>query len=130
MIAEDRYLKRFAYQRSRQAMFEKVQVLKAEGKNNRRIALEMGVNWRTVRKWVHASEKPERLERAPTPTSPRYFRVYLAARWAKECRGGRQLFEEIQQRGYRGSRSNMERLLGKSGEAWSVHRSRQPPRPR
>jgi transposase len=113
MIAEDRHLKRLAYQRSRQAMFEKVQVLKAEGRNIRGIALEMGVNWRTVRKWVHASEMPERRERMPKPTSPRYFRDYLADRWAKGCRGGRQLFEEIQQRGYRGSRSNMERLLGK-----------------
>jgi hypothetical protein len=62
---------------------------------------------------VRASEMPERRERAPTPTSPRYFRDYLADRWAKGCRGGRLLFEEIQQRGYRGSRSNMERLLGK-----------------
>ena len=114
MIAEDRYLKRLAHQRSRQAMFEKVQILKAEGKNIRGIALEeMGVNWRTVRKWVHASEMPERRERAPSPTSPRYFRDYLADRWAKGCRGGRQLFEEIQQSGSQGSRSNMERLLGK-----------------
>ena len=47
------------------------------------------------------------------PISPRYFRDYLADRWTKGCRGGRQLFEKIQQRGYRGSRSNMERLLGK-----------------
>ncbi len=43
----------------------------------------------------------------------RYFRDYLAARWAQGCRGGRQLFEETQQRGYQGSRSNMERLLRK-----------------
>jgi transposase len=56
---------------------------------------------------------PERRERAPSPTSPRYFRDYLADRWAKGCRGGRQLFEEIQQSGSQGSRSNMERLLGK-----------------
>jgi transposase len=113
VIAEDRYLKRLAYQRSRQAMFEKVQILKAEGRNIRGIAVEMGVNWRTVRKWVHANEMPELRERAPTPTLPRYFRDYLTDRWANGCRGGRQLFEEIRQRGYRGSRSNMERLLGK-----------------
>ncbi len=53
---------------------------------------------------------PERRERAPTPTSPRYFRDYLADRWAQGW-WGRQLFEEIQQR--QGSRSNMERLLRK-----------------
>ncbi len=113
VIAEDRHLRRRAHERSRQAMFEKVQILKAQGRNVRGIALEIGVNWRTVRKWVHASKMPERRERAPTPTSPRYFRDYLADRWAKGVRGGRQLFEEIQQRGYQGSRSNMERLLGK-----------------
>ena len=38
-------------------MFEKVQILKAEGRNIRGIALEMGVNWRTARKWVHAPKK-------------------------------------------------------------------------
>jgi hypothetical protein len=45
MIAEDRYLRRLAHQRSRQEMFEKVQILKTEGRNIRSIALEMGVNW-------------------------------------------------------------------------------------
>ena len=54
VIAEDRYLRRRAHQRSRQAMFEKIQILKAEGRNMRGIALEMGVNWRTARKWVCA----------------------------------------------------------------------------
>ena len=94
-------------------MFEKIQIPKAEGGNVRGIALEMGVNWRTAKKWVRASAMPERRERAPTPTSPPYFRDYLADRWAKGCMGGRQLFEEIQRRGYQGSRSNLERLLGK-----------------
>ena len=94
-------------------MFEKAQILKAAGRSIRGIALEMGVNWRTVRNWVHASKMPERRQRAPTSTSPGNFRDYLADRWAKGIRGGGQLFEEIRQRGYQGSRSNMERLLGK-----------------
>ena len=70
VIAEDRHFKRLAYQRSRQAMFEKVQNLKAEGRNIRGIALEMGVNWRSVRKWVHANEMPERRERADANIAP------------------------------------------------------------
>jgi hypothetical protein len=33
-------------------MFERVQILKAEGRNIRDIALEMGVGLRIARKWV------------------------------------------------------------------------------
>jgi Transposase len=94
-------------------MFERVQILKAAGRNVRDIAREMGMGWRTARKWVRATAIPERHERAPTPTSPRHFRDYLADRWAKGCTRGRQLFEEIQLRGYKGSYSNLERLLAK-----------------
>ena len=130
MIAEDRYLKRLAYHRSRQAMFEKVQIFEAEGRNICGIALEMGVNWRTVRKWVHANEMPERRERAPTPTSPRYFRDYLADRWAKGCRGGRQLFEEIRPAWLSGQPFQYGAPLGLSGGAPNAQRSRQSPRPR
>ena len=77
VIAEDRYLKRLAHQRSRQAMFEKVQILKAEGRKIRGIALEMGVNWRTVRKWVHANEMPERRERPRRQNRRAIFGIIL-----------------------------------------------------
>ena len=112
-VAQHRHLTRRAHDRSRQAMYERVQILKAAGRNVRGIAREMGVNWRTAKKWVHATAFPERSERAPTPTSPRFFRDYLSGRWASGCTRGRQLFEEIQPRGYTGSYSNLERFLTK-----------------
>jgi hypothetical protein len=39
VIAEDRHLRQRAHERSRQAMFEKAQILKAAGRNIRGIAL-------------------------------------------------------------------------------------------
>jgi len=57
-VAEHRHLTRRAHDRSRQAMYERVQILKAAGRNVRGIAREMGVNWRTAKKWVHATAFP------------------------------------------------------------------------
>jgi hypothetical protein len=45
--------------------------------------------------------------------SPRYFEDYLSSRWSEGCVRGRPLFQEIRARGYKGSFSNLERLLAK-----------------
>ena len=45
------------------------------------------------------------------PTSPLYFEAFLAGCWKDGNRIGRHLFYDIKNRGYTGSRSNLERLL-------------------
>lgn len=46
------------------------------------------------------------------PTSPWYFETFLARCWKEGNRCGRHLFHDVKQRGYTGSFSNLERLLG------------------
>lgn len=45
------------------------------------------------------------------PTSPLYFETFLAECWKNGNRVGHHLFYDLKNRGYTGSRSNLERLL-------------------
>lgn len=47
-----------------------------------------------------------------SPSSPWYFEEFLAQYWKDGNRCGRHLFHDVKQRGYTGSFSNLERLLG------------------
>jgi transposase len=110
-MAEHRRLMKQAHHRSRQEIFDRVQILKNARATVRDIARDLGVGWRTARKWVFATAASVRRERTPTLTSAKYFRDYLLSRWSDGCTRGRLLFEEIKARGYLGSYSNMQRAL-------------------
>ena len=110
---EHRHLTRIANQRSRQAAFDHVRVLRNEGRKVSDIVRRTGFDRRTVAKWIRAEALPERSAAAPKTTSPRHFEDYLSRRWSEGCVRGRRLFQEIKARGYTGSFSNLERLLAK-----------------
>jgi transposase len=114
-MAEHRRLTKQAHHRSRQAIFDRVQILKNARATVRDIARDLGVGWRTAKKWVLATIAPVRRERTPTPTSAKYFRDYILSRSSNGCTRGRQLFEEVRSRGYLGSYSNMQRVLARWG---------------
>jgi transposase len=59
------------------------------------------------------------------PTSPLYFQAFLAECWKDGNRVGRHLFYDIKDRGYTGSRSNLERLL----KVWREVENTQPDEP-
>ena len=111
--AEHRCLTRMASQRSRQALFDRVGALHREGRSVSDIVRQTGFDRRTIAKWIRADALPLRNAAAPKTTSPRYFEEYLSRRWSEGCARGRRLFQEIKARGYTGSFSNLERLLGK-----------------
>ena len=102
---------RQAQRDARQAMFERVQRLRAEGKTMRAIAAQTGIGWRTVTKWIRSGCLRDRQRAAPGPRSPRHFQEHLKRRWAEGCTHGRHLFWEIQHRGYEGSYSHLQKLL-------------------
>jgi len=103
--------RRQAQRDAREAVFERVQRLRADGLTMRAIAVRTGVGWRTVTKWVRSGRLQDRHRAAPGPRSPRHFLGYLRRRWAEGCRHGRYLFWEIQHRGYQGSYSHLQKLL-------------------
>jgi transposase len=96
---------------ARQALFDQAKLLHAAGKTYIEIATQLGINRRTVAKWIKKDVVPHRRRLALKPSSPLYFKDFLTRRWAEGDRVGRRLFNDIRRRGYTGSFSNLERLL-------------------
>jgi transposase len=86
--------------------------LRYEGLSYSEIARRTGYERRSIAKWLAFKAPPDRRRAALNPTSPWYFETFLAQCWKDGNRCGRHLFHDIKQRGYTGSFSNLERLLG------------------
>ncbi|HEV2121759.1 MAG TPA: ISL3 family transposase [Chloroflexota bacterium] len=96
----------------REQRFQTVLTLHAQGWSVRRIAAEVQLNWRTVKRYILARELPKR--GGPTiqmTSSVTPYLGYVAQRWREGCHNGMQLLEEIRAKGYQGSYSSMCRAL-------------------
>src|SRR5262249_996618 len=108
----------------RVARWEAVQRLRAAGKSLRQIARETGLNRRTVTRLatppVPARPPPPEPHPFSGPVSPplQPFLAYLRERWEAGCRVIAQLFRELVERGYAGSRA----MLYRAFRAWRVPR--------
>jgi transposase len=102
---------RMAHRQSRQEIFEMLQALRQQGLTYSEIARRSGYERRSVTKWLMSSAPKDRNRPALNPTSPLYFESFLADCWKDGNRLGRHLFHDLKNRGYLGSRSNLERLL-------------------
>jgi transposase len=103
---------RLAHRQSRQEIFEMLHALRHEGLSYSEIARRTGYERRSVANWLKFKAPPDRRRAALNPTSPWYFEAFLAQCWKDGNRCGRHLFHDVKQRGYTGSFSNLERLLG------------------
>jgi transposase len=101
---------------SRQALFIRAKQMHAGGKTFVDIAAEIGIGHRTVAKWIAMDDLPHRQRLTLRPSSPLYYREFLTRRWSEGDRVGRRLFRDVCARGYVGSFSNLERLLGLGAE--------------
>ena len=71
----------------------------------RSIARQMGIGRRTVRRYLAAGSFPEMAQRRPRPSILDPFAPYLRQRWQGGCHNALQLFRELHDQGYAGSRS-------------------------
>ena len=110
-LAKHRHLARLGCRAVWLERFDRMKTLQREGKSLRVISKGIGLNWRTVAKWALLNELPERRRMDPKSTTPRKYEAYLAQRWAEGFRTGRHLLPEIQNLGYTGSLTHLERLL-------------------
>ena len=92
---------------SRQALFVNAKRMHVAGRTFGDIAVEMGVDRRTVAKWVALEDLPDRQRSTIKPSSPLYFQEFLERRWAAGDRSGRRLFHDVRNRGYIGSFSTL-----------------------
>ncbi len=96
--------KRARAQAERQARYDMIRARYAKGEYLETIATDLGITYRTARKYALSEECPTR---KPTDKRPRMlapYEPYLKARWAEGCKNGKQLYREIVAHGFAGSR--------------------------
>lgn len=111
-VAAHRRRARIAHRKSRDEIFAMIHALRDQGLSYSEIERRTGHKRRTVAKWLTFKTPPDRRRASLKPSSPRFFETFLADRWREGNRLGRHLFHDIKLRGYSGSLSNLERLLG------------------
>jgi transposase len=94
----------------KQAVFEEVRGLHRAGHSLASIARQTGKDPRTVRQYVGAEAFPEPKQRRRVSGFAR-FRGYLERRWQEGCHNTAQLWREIREQGYPGSRSTVRQWL-------------------
>ena len=92
-------------QERRQARYDQVHALLAQGVSLRTIASEMRLSRETVRKYARAAAAPTPQPRAKRASLLDPYKAYLIERWNGGCHVGTELLCEIQKQGYQGSRS-------------------------
>jgi transposase len=92
-------------QERRQARYDQVHALLEAGVSLRTIARELRLSRGTVRKYARAVAAPTLQPRAKRASLLDPYKAYLIERWNAGCHVGTELLREIQQQGYKGSRS-------------------------
>jgi transposase len=95
---------RQATRQRRLARYEGVIALHQQGHSLRAISRQLGLGFRTVQRYVNAGAFPEMAQRQKGPTLLTPYQAYLQTRWAEGMHNGAQLFREIREQGYPGSR--------------------------
>ena len=83
--------------------YEEVIALHAHAVSDRVIAAHVGVSERTVQRWLHHGQFPERQRRSERPGQLAPFVDYLRARWGAGCHNATRLWQELRERGFAGS---------------------------
>jgi transposase len=84
--------------------YQRVVELHQLGYTQRAISTELGIQRKTVRRWLRAGQFPERKSAAGRKSHVRDFHEYLQRRWNEGCHNATRLFQEIRAQGYRGCR--------------------------
>ncbi len=91
----------------KQAIWEAIQQQKGCGYSNGAIARELGINRKTVRRYLALDHPPTYAPRLGRGTKLTPYLPYLRQRWDEGCHNARQLFGELVVRGYRGAETRV-----------------------
>ena len=95
---------KLARRQKRQQRYDAVKALHEQGVSNRGIARQLGMDVRTVAKYLAAETCPFYPEGRTGPGKLDPYKETLRRRWLEGCENASQLYREIQQQGYDGSR--------------------------
>ena len=91
----------------KQALWEAVHRQKSSGYSNGAIARELGINRKTVRKYLATDHPPTNAPRLRRSTRLTPYLPYLRQRWEEGCHNARQLHRELVIRGYQGAETRV-----------------------
>ena len=104
----------------KQALWEAAQERKDSGLSNAAIARELGVNRRTIGKYLDAERIPVYGPRLRRRAKLAAYLPYLRQRWEEGCHNASKLYEELVARGYTGAGTRIKEVV----RPW---RSKSPP---
>jgi transposase len=96
---------RLANRTRREARYKEVAALHQQGVSQKAIGVRLNLSSKTIRRWLRAGSFPELAPRRKRVTRVEPFIPYLQTRWAEGCHNGAQLWRELCQQGYTGSRT-------------------------
>ena len=85
--------------------YHQVVEMRKRGLSQSSIARQVGLDVRTIRRWLSAERFPERKDRPPVPSKLIPHRTYLEARFREGCTNAAQLWRELRERGFTGGSS-------------------------
>ena len=89
--------------RSKRGRWEAVRSLKDSGLSLSAIARKLGLNRKTVRRYMASDQPPEYAGRPSGPSEVRPWLPHLRRRWIEGCHSARTLYREVVELGYTGS---------------------------
>jgi transposase len=110
----------------RQVLFEQVHALASQGYSQRAMARELRIDRVTVARYLHFDEPPASPTRWQNTSAANRYLPYLRQRWGEGCTNARQLWREIQVKGFEGGYPSVARLL-KHFRSADGRRTRQAP---
>jgi transposase len=126
-----RYLEeqRARAQAKRLARYREIRKRHAKGEYLTTIARDLGIDYKTARKYALSDECPTRKPLPPRRRRLDPYEPYLKARWAEGCRNGRALCRGIVDHGYKGAKTQVAEFVAGLRRAEPGRASR-PPRSR
>jgi transposase len=95
----------------RLARYQAVRELYRQGASQRAISERLGIDRRTVRRWMRAGGFPERAAARDRPSLLKPHLPYLQQCWAEGCHNAAQLWRQLRERGFTGSAGIVRRYV-------------------
>jgi transposase len=94
---------------ARRERWEEICRLRAQGHPVSHIAGLTGISQRTVQRWLAAGGEPEHIRPSSSSHLLAPYEDWLESRWQAGCQVGQQLWRDLKEHGYRGSRNSIAR---------------------
>jgi transposase len=91
--------------------YQEVIALFNTGHSQAAISRDLGIERKTIRRWLRRGQFPERKPAHRPPPKVNEFAEYLEQRWAEGCHNASRLYKEIRPKGYKGKRSMVARFV-------------------